>query len=439
MTPDIRHRSLSTNLTISLVATIVILVAVLLGVQHWNLYDTARDELEIKADNYSEELAEILSIPMWTLDTANVRHIGQVYEGNELFSSLRIMDPRGEVLFHYKSPTPPTEETTRRVNIVFEGTVIGQLELSLSMATHQQAAKRLFHATLVNLLATALALFAATGILLRIFLRKPLSELESAMGRVAQGDFSQPFSGPRYRELERIVDSFQKMSGTIRAREESLRRVNEALSINEQRLNMAINAANDGLWDWDFRKKQFYWSPRIYTMLGYKPDEMPASVQVWEEQLHPEDRERAPTDHQEQTASPGEEFHIEFRLRRKDGSYCWILSRGKVTEWNDAGEATRMTGTHQDISERKAAEELRERLINELEEKNAELERFTYTVSHDLKSPLITIKGFLGMLQKDLERNDKENITKDMSRISQAADKMQQLLDELWSSPAWGG
>jgi signal transduction histidine kinase len=87
--------------------------------------------------------------------------------------------------------------------------------------------------------------------------------------------------------------------------------------------------------------------------------------------------------------------------------------------------------TQREIAERKRVEAERENIIQELETKNAELERFTYTVSHDLKSPLITIGGFLGLLEKDALAGDTEKMMQDLSRIREAKDKMYRLLDEL--------
>lgn len=84
-----------------------------------------------------------------------------------------------------------------------------------------------------------------------------------------------------------------------------------------------------------------------------------------------------------------------------------------------------------DISQRKWVETEREKLIEELELKNAELERFTYTVSHDLKSPVITIRGFLGFLEQDALSGNLPRLQADIRRISDATDKMQSLLNEL--------
>ena len=81
--------------------------------------------------------------------------------------------------------------------------------------------------------------------------------------------------------------------------------------------------------------------------------------------------------------------------------------------------------------EHKRAEEERNKLIAELEAKNAELERFTYTVSHDLKSPLITIQGFLGLLERDAVGGKVERMEADVGRIREAAGRMHALLDDL--------
>lgn len=84
-----------------------------------------------------------------------------------------------------------------------------------------------------------------------------------------------------------------------------------------------------------------------------------------------------------------------------------------------------------ELEERKRVEAEREKIIRELESKNAELERFTYTVSHDLKSPLITIGGFIGLLEEDARSGNQERFEKDLFRIREAKDKMHRLLDEL--------
>ena len=95
------------------------------------------------------------------------------------------------------------------------------------------------------------------------------------------------------------------------------------------------------------------------------------------------------------------------------------------------GNPIGILGITRDITERKRAEVEREGLIQELKSKNDELEQFSYTVSHDLKAPLITVSGFLNYLEEDVRANDVEKVQKDVAQINQAIKKMNRLLDEI--------
>ncbi len=97
---------------------------------------------------------------------------------------------------------------------------------------------------------------------------------------------------------------------------------------------------------------------------------------------------------------------------------------------DESGEVTHVVTISRDITEHKQAEEERERLLKELEAKNAEMDRFIYTVSHDLRSPLVTIQGFTGMLRKDLGRDEKEKVEDDLKYIENGATKMEHLLND---------
>jgi signal transduction histidine kinase len=104
-----------------------------------------------------------------------------------------------------------------------------------------------------------------------------------------------------------------------------------------------------------------------------------------------------------------------------------VTGAPRVKSGDYAGSIASIT----DMTEIKRIESEREKLIQKLEAQNAELERFNYTVSHDLKTPLVTIKGFLGYLEEDIRTGNVERLKKDSQRIANAVDKMNELLRDL--------
>jgi PAS domain S-box-containing protein len=161
----------------------------------------------------------------------------------------------------------------------------------------------------------------------------------------------------------KLLDSKRTLEGRVRERTAELekensdrRRTEEALRISEERLRAALDGTSDGIWDWNIQTGQAYFSPRYYAMVGYLPDEFPASYEGWRQRLHPDDLETTEKVVAKAIAE-NTQFATEFRFRARNGEWRWILSRGKVAESDRAGKALRMAGSHTDITKRKRAEE----------------------------------------------------------------------------------
>jgi len=123
----------------------------------------------------------------------------------------------------------------------------------------------------------------------------------------------------------------------------------------EERFSLAMKGANDGLWDWDLKTDEIYYSPRWSEIMGYESGELPSTKETWETLLHPDDRplvDKFLTNCLEAEAKSSE---VEFRFRHKAGHDVNILARGFAVR-DDDGNPIRLIGTHSDISGRKQAE-----------------------------------------------------------------------------------
>ncbi|MGA9118482.1 MAG: PAS domain S-box protein, partial [Bacteroidota bacterium] len=138
--------------------------------------------------------------------------------------------------------------------------------------------------------------------------------------------------------------------------EEELRQNQEALKSSEERFQLAMQGANDGVWDWNLKTGAVYLSPRWKSMPGYSDDELANSYDTFKALVHPDDLARVENAIHEFFEGRAANFEIEFRIRHKQGHYLDILSRACVLR-DGNGKPLRFVGTHVDITERKKAEE----------------------------------------------------------------------------------
>jgi diguanylate cyclase (GGDEF)-like protein/PAS domain S-box-containing protein len=132
------------------------------------------------------------------------------------------------------------------------------------------------------------------------------------------------------------------------------RRAEEALRASEERYALAMEAAEEGLWDWDLATNSVHFSPGWKSMLGLT--EVREAPEEWLGRVHPEDAERVKAELAQHLGGLGRPLESEYRMRHEDGSHRWVLSRGIVVR-DDQGNAVRSVGSHTDVSGRKRAEE----------------------------------------------------------------------------------
>ncbi|MFZ5967298.1 MAG: bifunctional diguanylate cyclase/phosphodiesterase [Bacillota bacterium] len=153
-----------------------------------------------------------------------------------------------------------------------------------------------------------------------------------------------------YEELSATHEELLAMEEELNQQFEELEKHRDALMISDQRYELAVEGANDGIWDWDLASDIFFYSLKWKTAFGYTEEELPNTYDSWKQLLHPDDKERVTREAEEYLEGKSGIYENTYRLRCKNGEYRWILSRGKAI-WDGEGKAVRVAGSHTDITE----------------------------------------------------------------------------------------
>ncbi|MCU0527065.1 MAG: EAL domain-containing protein [Elainella sp. Prado103] len=161
----------------------------------------------------------------------------------------------------------------------------------------------------------------------------------------------------------------------------------EALRESQERYALAVHGAKDGLWDWDLRNNHIYFSPRWKAMLGYEEPELANHPSEWFSRVHPDELKWLEVQITAHLQGQTQHLEIEHRMRHRDGSYRWMLSRGYAVR-DSEGKAYRMAGSQTDITERKQAEH-----------------QLVHHALHDSLTGLANRALFMDRLQQAIERS----------------------------------
>ena len=226
--------------------------------------------------------------------------------------------------------------------------------------------------------------------------------------------------GEKSGDLEALAGS---IAGLTRDREQ----IRTALAKSEERFDLAMRGANDGLWDWDMLTGTVYYSPRWKSMLGHAEDEIGNSLDEWSSRVHPDDLASALAAIDAHLAGRCDKFEVRFRFRHKDGHYLWMLSRGQAL-FDDSGRPLRMVGTHTDISAQKQVEAELTTALGAAEAASRSKSEFLANMSHEIRTPM---NGILGMLSLVLDTRLDDEQREYLGLARSSADALLRILNDI--------
>ncbi len=432
---------MKSSLRTKMITSILLITIFSLGGFQLYSYMTAKGqflhELESVADEKIGRLSRDLNIPLWELDQNWIKKTML----NELIDErVCTIALSGEGIVPITVTSIKADEKhahfddiIRTAAIVHDGEKIGEIKIHISKEVmYQRLNARALLAVelgLIQIIVVSLFLWIMIDRLILI----PVKSLMESTRRIAHGDYT--YESVRFEEYElgSLAASIDEMKQNIEVRERELKENNIELAALKERLEYAISGTQDGLWDWNIKTNEVYFSPRWKEMMGYHDDELPNVLETWENNVHPDDLEKtleAVTFSQE---IPGRFYENVHRIRHKSGNWLWILDRGQ-TVFDDEGKPIRMVGFHTDITKQKHLEQelLEKEELMIAQSRHVAMGEMIGMIAHQWRQPITVIAMGANNMLADiaLEEVKIENFMLESQQILQQTEYLSKTIDD---------
>jgi two-component system sensor histidine kinase/response regulator FitF len=249
---------------------------------------------------------------------------------------------------------------------------------------------------------------------------RAIADLEQATNDLLIGLGRDPLPG----NTTNLAHLSALMTELVHDREDSQR----ALLRSQEQLQIALQAASIGLWDWNPQTDEAYFSDEWLAMLGLQPGDIEPRGAAWDTLLHPDDRPAIVAQLEAHLVGASSSYSAEFRMRHRYGHWVWIHSTGRVTGRDDNGRAIRATGVHQDISERRAVNDALQEAKSQAEDASRAKSEFLANMSHEIRTPMNAI---IGMSQLALDANLEPRQYDYISKVHRSAKSLLGIINDI--------
>ena len=223
--------------------------------------------------------------------------------------------------------------------------------------------------------------------------------------------------------------------GVIRDISKQKKLENQLIETN-QYLDLSLESAGLGVWDWCLTDNSVKFDKRWASMLGYELSEIKMELSTWKDKVHPDDIDKCYQDIQNYMDGKSEIYENVHRMKHKNGNWIYILDRGRFSKWDNEGKPIRFAGIHLDITDRIKAEQEyeKQKIIAHHQAKLASLGELAAGVGHEINNPLSIIKGYITVLDRKAQKNNQlsyEELTLYTAKIDTAINRISSIVNGL--------